>query len=393
MSENSISRHCPVHDELGDLGAAFDDVCGWATPLYYETNEARRAEYDLPEHVDEPAAVGIEVLSNREHVGIHEISVLAPLEIAGPSASDFVQKAFTNNMDIDVGQMRYTIMLDDEGRNMGDLTVNRLGEERYLATTLAGETATDHTEWLRHIAPADVSITNLDDAYTCIGLWGADAGNVVDPLSDADMSRDQFPFFTSQRVTIADIPVVANRISYAGEFGWELWTVPGYESQLWEALWEAGQAYDITPVGLDALLTMGVEKGYRLPGEDMGPEHTPFEAGLGFTVDMETDFVGKDVLERALSEGIDQRIACITMDAADVLPDVGAPVYADGHRVSEVNRNAYAYSVGENVVNAYLPEAYVEPGTAVEVGVDSERYPATVREEPLFDPQDERMRG
>jgi glycine cleavage system aminomethyltransferase T len=392
MSENEISRHCPVHAELHKVGAEFDSVCGWATPQYYETNETRSDEYDLPDHVDEPDAIGVEVLANRDNVGIHEISVLAPLEISGPSAPEFVQRAFTNDMDIDVGQMRYTIMLNEDGENMGDLTVNRLGEERYFATTLAGETATEHTEWLRSVAPADVSITNLDDAYTCIGLWGSGAGELVNPLSEAEMTREGFPFFTSRRVEIEGIPVIANRISYAGEFGWELWTAPGYESQLWEILWDAGQPYGITPVGLEALLVMGVEKGYRLPGTDMGPENTPFEAGLGFTVDMETEFIGKATLVQALDEGIDQQITCITMDD-DVLPEIGDAVYVGSEQLGEVNRNAYAYSVGENVANAYLPVDFAEPGTTVEIGVDGERYPATVREEPLFDPEDDRMRG
>jgi glycine cleavage system aminomethyltransferase T len=392
MSEEAPPRQSPVHSKLQDLGAEFDTVCSWATPAYYETNEQRSGQYDLPDHVDESSAIGVEVLANRESVGLHEISVLAPLEISGPSAPEFVQRAFTNDMDIDVGQMRYTIMLNDEGENMGDITVNRLDTDRYFATTLAGETAVEHAEWLRSVAPDDVTITNLDDSYTCLGLWGPEADEVVQPLTDTDMSRDAFPFFTSKQIEVAGIPVIANRISYAGEFGWELWTVPGYEGPLWDALWESGQDYAITPVGLEALLTMGVEKGYRLPGADMGPENTPFEAGLSFTVDMDTEFIGKASLERALADGIDQRITCIAIDDDEVLPDVGTPVWIDGEQVSEVNRNAYAYSVGENVVNAYLPAEYADPGTDVMVGYDDDRHPATVREEPIFDPQDERMR-
>ncbi|MFC6722958.1 aminomethyltransferase family protein [Halobium palmae] len=393
MSEEATSRQSPVHNKLREFDAKFIDECDWETPEYYEMNDERTSNFELPTHLDEPDAIGAEILANRESVGLHEISVLAPLEISGPSAPEFIQRVFTNDMDIEVGQIRYTVMLDDEGKNMGDITVNRLADDRYFATTLAGETATEHTEWLRSVSPADVTITNLDDAYTCLGLWGPEAHNVIQPLTDADMSRDAFPFFTSRQIEVAGVPVIANRISYVGEFGWELWTVPGHEAQLWDSLWESGQDFDILPVGLEALLTMGVEKGYRLPGADMGPENTPFEAGLGFTVDMDTDFIGKESLERALDEGTDQQITCITLDDDEVLPDVGAPVYVDGDQVSEVNRNAYAHSVGENVVNAYLPTKYAEPETTVEVGSGDNRYSATVREEPLFDPEDERMRG
>lgn len=393
MSQENVPRRSPVYDRQKKLGAVIGTDSGWEVPMYYASNEKRSEEYDLPNHVDQPSAIGVEHLSNRENVGIHEIAVLAPIEITGPSATEFIQRAFTNDMEFDVGRLRYTMMLNDDGENMGDLTLNRLDENRYLATTLAGDMVDEHTEWLQHIAPADVSVTNLDDGYGCIAVWGPNAGDVVQPLTDTDLSRDAFPFYTSQQIEIEGIPVLANRLSYVGEFGWELWTVPGYEAQLWDTLWQSGQDHDIVSVGLEVLLAMGVEKGYRLPGADMGPENTPFEAGLGFTVDMDTDFVGKETLERALEEGIDQEISCITMDDDDVLPEIGEAVLANGDMIGEVNRNAYGYFVQENILNAYLPNEYAEAGTNVEVEADGERYPATVREEPLFDPDDERLRG
>jgi len=392
MTDDNAPRRTPIYDKHQELGAVTDSLCGWELPMYYESNEDRRDEYDIPRHLDESSAVGVEHLSTRETVSISDVTVLAPIEICGPAAPRFVQHAFTNDMELDVGQVRYTILLNADGENMGDLTVTRLDDDRYFAFTLGGEEIEKQTEWLRSIAPADVTVNNLDDSYTNISLWGPRAGEVVSPLTDADMSRDGFPYYQSKQLEVAGVPAVLLRISYVGEFGWELWTRPGHQHQLWEALWESGQEHGITPLGLDALLGMGLEKGYRLPGYDMGPENTPFEAKLHFTVDMDTDFVGKDTLERALDEGVDQRLACITMDTKSVLPDLGEPVLVDGDFAGKVNRNGYGYSVQENIVTAYLPAEAANPGTSVSVESNGEQYPATVREEPLFDPDNTRMR-
>jgi glycine cleavage system aminomethyltransferase T len=392
MTDDNSPRRTPIYDKHQDLGAVTDSLCGWELPMYYESNEQRSDEFDLPTHLDESSAVGIEHLSTRETVGISDVTVLAPIEISGSAAPEFVQRAFTNDMDIDVGQVRYTILLNDDGENMGDLTVTRLDDNQYFAFTLGGEEIEKQTQWLRSIASDDVSVNNLDDSYTNISLWGPNASEVVSPLTDADMSRDGFPYYRSKQFEVAGVPAVLLRISYVGEFGWELWTRPGHQAQLWEALWESGQEHGITPLGLDALLRMGLEKGYRLPGYDMGPDNSPFEAKLHFTVDMDTDFVGKDILQRELDEGVDQRLACITMDTETVLPDIGEPVLVDGDVAGEVNRNGYGYSVQENIVTAYLPSEAANPGTSVKVESAGERYPATVREEPLFDPDNTRMR-
>lgn len=398
MTEREITRQRPVHRHHQELGAVTDSIVGWELPLYYETNEDRRDEFELPDHVDDPTAVGVEVLATRKDVGIHDGLVVTPVEIWGPAASDFVQRVFTNDMDVTPGQIRYTLLLGDDGRYMGDVVVNRLEDHRYLMLTAPSQVS-QQTEWLRDLASDDdVCIIDQDDAYTCVGVFGPKAGKVVQPLTDTDMSRDAFPFFTSQQVEIAGVPVIANAVSYVGEYGWELWTRPGYEPHLWEALWESGQEHSILPFGYVALFSMSVEKGFT-PYEtnldqtiDMVERaHNPFEANLGHAIDMETDFVGKEALERALEEGGDRRLCCMTMDTDRVLPDLEESVYVDGTEVGEIIRSDYGYTTRQNIVYAYLPSEHAEPETEVAVESDGERYPATVREEPLYDPDGGRM--
>lgn len=385
-------QRTPIYDRHQDLGAVTESFSGWELPTYYEMNESRSDEYDLPTHVNESSAIGVEHLATRENVGISDVSVLGPIEITGSGAPEFVQRAFTNDMDLDIGQVRYTILLNDDGENMGDLTVTRLDDKRYFAFTLGGEVIEEQTEWLQTNAPNDVSVNNLGDAYMNISLWGPNASEVLSPLTDADMSRDEFPYYTGQQFEVAGVSALVMRISFVGEFGWELWVRSEDHAELWDTLWEFGQEHDITPFGLGALDAMSLEKGFRLLGYDMGPENSPFEANLDFAVDMDTDFIGKDTLERALDEGVEQQVACITMDDDTVLPDVGEPVLVNEDVVAEVDRNAYGYSVEENIVTAYLPVKAAEPGTNVEVELNSDQYSATVCEEPLFDPDNTRMR-
>jgi len=237
-------------------------------------------------------------------------------------------------------------------------------------------------------------------------------------VTDVDLSDDAFPFFTSQQFFVKNVPVTALRVSYAGELGWELYTPSEYGERLWEHIMEAGAEYDIRPYGNGALDSLRIEKGFRLWGEDLHTEHTPFEAGLGWAVDMDTEFIGKEALQAAQEEPAaaadggeqsdgsrassdeqrasdggaradsvytDQQVACLTLDDEDstILDD--RPVFAPGEEESlgYVHSAEYGYTEGACVAYTYLPSEYAEPGTDVEILFEGDRYEATVREEPL----------
>lgn len=382
-----------MYNQLKEHGMVSYETSNWEAPFYFEANERRVDRFDTPSHVDEHESIGIEHKAVRETAGLCDLTSLAPIEIAGSSAPDFVQELCSNDMSRDVGQARYTLILDEEGGILADVVVTRLADERYFVVAFGGATASEVTQWIANRAPADVSVTNLDDAYACIGVWGPAAREVVQPLTEADLSTDSFPYFTSQQFEISGIPVTAQRVSYVGELGWELWTTMGYVSELWDELWKSGKEQDAVPMGFGALDTMGVEKGNRFLGFDIGPEYDPFEAGLERWVDMDTEFVGKAALEQAEADGIDRKIACITMDDRTVHPDIGQPVLTDDEVVAETVRTAYGYSVDESIAYAYVPIEFTEPGSNVEIEIDGSRHSGTVQEEPLFDPEYERVRS
>lgn len=391
MTEDDIARRSPAYEHHQDLGVVTYATGGWEAPFYFETNEQLADQFDVPDHADEAEAIGIEHQAVRETAGLCDLTAMAPIEVAGSGAAELVQQVCSNDMAIDVHRARYTMILDEDGGILGDVVVTRLEENRFFVVTFGGVTASDLTDWIGDYAPADVSVTNLDDAYCATAVWGPAARDILQPLTETELSDDAFPYFTGREFDVSGMPVVGQRVSYVGEMGWELWTPMGYGSQLWDRLWDQATEHGAVPMGFGALDTMGVEKGNRFLGFDVGPEYNPFEAALEFTVDMETEFVGKEALERARADGIDRRISCITMDDASVHLETGQSVLVDSEVVAETVRTAYGYSVDESIAYAYLPEEAADAGTSVEIEVDGTHHSGTVREEPLFDPDRNRV--
>lgn len=383
------TRTSPYHDRQQALEAVFYDNHGWAAVAWYGRNERRVADYEVPAAVAESRAIGVEHLATRETVACYDLTPHRPIEIRGDGASEFLQRQLTSDMAIAVGRVRFAMLLAEDGGILADLVVTRLNDDRYLA--VAGPAASHVVERLRGRAPTDVTVVDRDDDYVGIGLWGPNARAMARGLTAHDMSDDAFPFLTAERIQLGGVPVIAMRLSAAGELGWELWAPMRDGATLWDELWDAGPAFGLVGLGDRAFASLTAEKGNREWGNDVRPEHDPYEAGLGHAVDMETDFVGKSALGRVLDEGIDRRLACLTLDRGRLVPEVGSTVAVRGEAVGEVVRSEYGYSVDESIAFGYLPVEYTKPMTSVEVEIADGRYPATVRDEPLFDEDNERL--
>jgi len=389
-------RRSPFYDRQADLGAEFYDTNGWEVPQWYETNESLLGEYDVPDRPDWLArnwskAQGVEHQAVRDRVAMFDMTTFTGIEVSGEGTQEFLQGLLTNDMDCSVGRMRYATMLNEDGGILADLTVARLGEDRYLLTTGGGNSATLHSRWIEEHAPDSVSITVHDSSRSGLGVFGPESRNLLQPLVEADLSNDAFPFYSVEETYLGSLPVTMLRLSYAGELGWELYTPTEYGAQLWDAIWDAGQEYGVVPMGWEALDSTSLEKGYRLWGTDVTPEYNPYEAGIGFAVDLDTDFVGRDALVAAREDGIDEKLVPITLDESGVVVDSGHPVLDDEDVIGYGCRADYGYTIDAGIVYAYLSTDYAEPGTDVHISYEDERHAATVREEPLFDPDMDRM--
>ena len=234
-----------------------------------------------------------------------------------------------------------------------------------------------------------MTITERTGSLFALGLWGPRARDVLQAVTDADVSNDAFPYLTARYLNVGEVgPVWAQRISYAGELGWELYGQFAMGDRAWDLLWEAGREHGIVAAGSGAFDSLRLEKGYRLWGQDINPEHDPFEAGLGFAVRMDKgEFQGRAALEAILDRGHSHKLACMTFDDPATVVMGKEPIWSGDRVVSYVTSAAYGYSVGRGIVYGYLPVDLAGEGTPVEVEYFGERHAATVAADPLVGPQ------
>jgi glycine cleavage system aminomethyltransferase T/glycine/D-amino acid oxidase-like deaminating enzyme len=391
-------RTSPFHHRQQELGAEFYQSGGWETPQWYESNADLVEEYadQIPDQDGWPAInrspiEAAEHLHTREHVSLFDMTSFSSIQVSGPDAESFLQRMCTNDIEMDVGQVRYSLLCNEGGGILADVTVVRLDDEEYMVTTGGGNSPGIHGGWLKEHAPDTVSVHVEEGAKSTIGVWGPKARLLLQRVTDADVTNEGFPYFRSKQIYVGEVPVTALRVSYVGELGWELWAPVEYADRLWDQLWEAGQDLDVRPMGGGALSSMRLEKGYRLWGTDIDTDANPFEAGLPFAVDMDTDFIGREALAEAREAGIDSKATPITLDDSTDILLSGRPVLKDGEAVGYVQAADFGYSIGASIAYTYLPSEYAEAGTDVQVLCEGETYDATVRDEPLFDPGREKI--
>ncbi|WP_306319085.1 MULTISPECIES: FAD-dependent oxidoreductase [unclassified Streptomyces] len=389
-------RVSPFHTRQQALGAVFLEGGGWERPHWYEANA------DLPEvsrisgrgewasRFWSPIA-GAEALVTRERVALYDMTPLKRLEVTGPNALAYLQSLSTNQLDKAVGAVTYTLLLDEAGGVLSDLTVARLADDRFQV----GANSNLDLAWLRRHLPADgtVQVRDITSGTCCIGVWGPRARDLVQPLTDADFSHENFGYFKAKQAYIGDVPVTAMRLSYVGELGWELYTTADLGLRLWDTLWRAGQEHGVIAAGRSAFNSLRLEKGYRAWGHDMTNEHNPYEAGVGFAVRKKKgDFIGRAALEGVTKDTVGRRLTALLIEDDRSVVMGHEPVHVGGEPHGYVTSAAYGYTLGRPIAYAWLPAEHAEPGTRVEIGYFGDRVPAVTAAEPLFDPEMTRIR-
>ncbi|CAN5581105.1 FAD-dependent oxidoreductase [soil metagenome] len=396
MEEPRPLRVSPFHVRQRELGAVFLEGMGWERPQWFDANRPLLTRRSIPERAGWSARfwspiVGAEHLQTRATVGLFDMTPLKRLDVSGPGALALLQRLCTNQLDKPVGTVTYALMLDENAGIKSDVTVARLGQERFQV----GCNGPLDQDWIaRHAADRSVCVRDITGATCCIGAWGPRARDLVQPLANDDLSDEAFPYFHAREVHIGEILVVALRLSYVGELGWELYTSAEYGLRLWDLLWESGGSLGIVAGGRGAFDGLRLEKGYRSWGKDMTTEDDPYEAGLGFTVKLDKeDFIGRTKLEELSTSPPRRRLSCLTLDEPRDVVMGKEPVYAGDDVVGWVTSAAYGHSVGHCIAYSYLPAELSAEGTSVEIEYFGKRLAATVRTEPLWDPKMERMRG
>jgi 4-methylaminobutanoate oxidase (formaldehyde-forming) len=287
----------------------------------------------------------------------------------------------------EVGAITYTQMLNRRGGIESDLTVTRLEPELFQLVT--GTAFGNHdASWIRRHLPGDgsVRLSDVTSRWACFALWGPSAQTILSQLTPDPLD---FTYMSMREIAVGDVPARALRVTFVGEMGWELYCPSEYGAGLWRALWEAGQPHGIVAGGYRAIDSLRLEKGYRVWAADITPDETPYEAGLGFCVRSDKDFLGSSALGR---REVERRLRCLVLDDPHSVALGNEPVRVDGDVRGRVTSGGYGYTVGRSIAYAYLP-VEVEIEDEVEVDIFGRWIGGRVAAEPLYDPSGERIRG
>ena len=393
-------RLSPFQPRLEELGGEMFESAGWERPEWFadsyrlprpekgHTRQGWSARYWSP-------LIGAEHRATRERVCLFDLTPFTKLEVSGPGSLEFLQHLAANRMDRPPGRITYTALLNRRGGMEADLTVTRLDEDRFWMIT-GGATGMRDLAWLRFNLDrkSPVRIRDLTSAYCCVGVWGPAARELVQAVSENDLSNQAFPYLTAKWIYVRHVPVLALRISYVGELGWELYAPTEYGLHLWDTLWKAGGSLGVAAAGGGAFESLRLEKGYRLWGADVHTEYNPLEAGLGFAVRMDKgDFLGRAALERVTAEGVSRKWCCLRLDDPGTVLMGSEPVRFEGATAGYVTSAGYGHTVQESLAFSYLPKEASLPGSRLEIDYFEEPLGARVVSIPRYDPRNRRLTG
>jgi len=411
-------RVSPVYERERELGAVFYETAGWERPHWYASNETLLARYAgrVMERQAEwesrwwSPVINAEHLAMRDTCALVDLSAFAVLEISGPGALEAAQTLAVAQMNVAIGRVIYTSWLDETGGFRADLTVMRLAPDRFRVVT-GGATGMSDAKWISDHLPAGAFLADLTSAWTTIGLWGPRARDVLASVTADDVSHAGFGFGTCRDIEIGGVVVLASRISYVGELGWELHVPIEQGARLWDTLWEAGRPHGLVPAGIGVYGTTGrLEKGYRAFGFELTQDYTLVEAGMTRPKVKEQAFIGRDAYLQQRAEPPCAVLCTLTVDShasADGTPRYmlgGEPILSPaGERLVDAKgRPSYVTSagsgpsVGRHLLMAYLPARHAVEGAPLLVEYMGEQYPVTVAvagSTPLFDPENARVRS
>jgi glycine cleavage system aminomethyltransferase T/glycine/D-amino acid oxidase-like deaminating enzyme len=417
---NRPIRVSPAYERHKELGAVFFEAAGWERPFWYGTNERLLGEYGdrvMPREAEWESRwwspiINAEHLAMRDRVGIVDLSAFAIFDVTGPGALAALERLAVNKVDVAPGRTVYTPLLNEAGGILADLTIMRLGHDRFRVVTGGGMGMRDKKIFVDGL-PADGSAQLFDatNSWTTIGLWGPRARDVLALATAADVSHAGFPFLSSKAVDIDGVRTLASRISYVGELGWEIYVPIEQGLRVWDALWQAGQAHGMAPVGIGTYaVTARLEKGYRAHGAELELDFNLVEAGMARPTVKDADFVGKAAYLRQREAAPVAILCTLTVDdptsksgvkrymlgREPVLTADGGPLIDATGRRSYVTSAGSGPSIGKHLLMAYLPPDAAKVGTPLLVEYLGERYPVTVAvagATPLFDPDNSRIRS
>ena len=387
-------RLSPLYEKLKEFGAVYGSKNGWERPLWFAPEGV--APVDQLDFL-EPGwrkYVSEEHRAVRERVALIDQTSFAKFEIFGNGVLEFLQALCVSNMDKPIGSVLYTQMCNSHGGTEADVTFIRLSSDHFYMVTGSGFGVHD-SEWLKSKFPADgtIHLIEVTSGKAVINVVGPQSRDLLSKVSESDVSGEAIPFATAKEIAIGAAPVLASRIGYVGELGFELHIPSEFAIHVYKELWQAGQEMEIANVGYRAIESLRMEKGYLYWSGDISPDYSPLEAGLGFRVhfDLKGEFLGRQALESQMKNGLDRKL--FTFISEQFLPLTGGEtILESGRVVSLATSVAYGFTVKKTIIRGYLDRLYWGK-TEFTVEVFGQRYPVTLASSPVYDPKNLALKG
>ena len=398
------ARHLPLHDRLLAAGAAMGERSGWEQPMFYgQPGSTPTFEYSFgrPGWFENAKR---ESLAIQNGVALIDNSNFAKFMVEGPDAVETLERLCANRIDKPVGSLVYTQWLNEKGGIEADITVNRLGETRFMILT-GGPMQVRDFDWLTKHLPRDKAVWAYDvtNAWTMLSIMGPKSRDLLQSLTPTNLATKDFPFGTSRTIEFGYAKVIANRLTYVGELGWELLVPVEFSLHVYDRLIAAGKDFDLAHAGHFAVDSCRMEKAYRRWGHDIDEDGTPIDAGLKFAIDFDKpDFIGRDAVVAQRDDGrIRQRLVLFQLEQDDENTPLllhGEPIFLGDRCVGSITSGAWGHRVNKSLGIGYISDkddvtaAMIKAGD-FEIEVALKRYAARAQLQPWYDPKSERVRA
>jgi dimethylglycine dehydrogenase len=386
-------RTTPIYDRLRQRGAVFGAAFGLEHALWFAPAGAEPHEVPTFRRSNAHEPVGRECRAVRAGVGILEIANYGKHEVTGPGAEAWLDRLLAGRLPRQ-GRIALAPMLSPNGRLMGDLTVSRLGPERFMIVG-SGAAERFHQRWFEaHLPKAGVAVRPVSTERLGFALAGPRSRELLARVANEDLSAAALPFFSIRRIDIGCAPALVARVSFTGELGFEIYLDAHYELAVYDALLRAGEDLGLVHFGGRALNSLRLEKSFGAWLREYTPDYTPRHAGLDRFLDWDKgDFVGRDAALRQREEEPSHRLVTLVVDAADADPHGDEPVLAGDRVVGFVTSGGYGHTVGASIALAYVEPAHATPDADLGAMILGDVRPARLAPEPLYDPGGARMRS
>ena len=378
----------PLYGSLDAKGARWQEVRGWERAQFFGDPEIysfrRSSAFDT---------VGAEVRAIRDGVGVADLTAFSKFEVVGADAGAHLDHLSANHLP-SIGGIRLVHMLTDLGGIESEMTITRLSEDRFYLNS--GITQEQHDfDWLTHNIGEglEVAVTDVTDQRGLHTVTGPSSRELLQRITDADLSNEAFRWLTAQEIDVAGVPCLALRVSYVGELGWELHHPIERSSELYAAIHEAGTDLGLIDFGSYAMNVMRIEKAYKAMGSELTTEITPVEADIQRFVDWSKDFKGKNASSARREAEVSMMCVYGQVDADDADCRGNEPIYSGERMIGLTTSGTFAHSVGESLFFAYVEPEFSEPDSTFEIQIMDKRRSAKVLAEPAWDPRSERLRN